>query len=199
MSQLVLASRSPRRRELIGILGHPFSAEVSGIEEVSVAGETPAEHVIRLSLLKARDVAARHNEGIVIGSDTIVVIDGDILEKPFSPEEAVVMIMRLQGRTHKVFTGFALVDASTGRETASFETTCVTIRPMSLELARRYVATGEPLDKAGAYGIQGYGAAIVTGINGCYFTVMGLPVARLAEALNDFTDGHFGYFGVQER
>jgi len=199
MNRLVLASHSPRRRELIGLLGHPFSAEVSGVEEVSVAGETPAEHVTRLSLLKARDVADRYTDGIVIGSDTIVVIDGDVLEKPSSPEEAVEMIMQLQGRTHKVFTGFALVDASTGRETASFETTLVTIRPMSLELAQRYVATGEPLDKAGAYGIQGYGAAIVTGINGCYFTVMGLPVARLAETLNDFTDGRFGCFGAKKR
>jgi len=178
------------------LLGHPFKSIVSRIEEQSVNGETPAEHVLRLSRLKAQDVGSRLEHGIVIGSDTVVVLDDIIIEKPGSPDEAVAMLMRLQGRTHTVYTGFALYDAENGRTISDYETTDVTMREMSEELARRYVLTGEPLDKAGAYGIQGYGSALVISIKGCYFTVMGLPLAKLMEALNAFTGGRYGYFGT---
>ncbi|MHB9029522.1 MAG: Maf family protein [Candidatus Latescibacterota bacterium] len=195
MSELILASKSPRRRDLMHLLGHPFRSITSHVEEFSVPGETPAEHVVRLSLLKAREVAAQVGEGIVIGSDTVVVLDGDILEKPESEEEAFSMLSRLQGRTHTVFTGFALRDAAGGKEHAGFETTEVTMRPMTPDLIRKYIATGEPLDKAGAYGIQGYGAVLIPAIRGCYFNVMGLPLSKLMEALNTFTNGTCGYFG----
>ena len=105
--------------------------------------------------------------------------------------------MRLQGQTHTVYTGFALYNAATGKLFSSYEKTHVTMRKMTRELAARYVDTGEPLDKAGAYGVQGYGAALITSIEGCFFTVMGLPVTRLMEALYTFSDGEFGYFGVR--
>ncbi len=196
MSELVLASHSPRRRELMKLLGHPFRCITSHVEEVSVPGETPSEHVTRLSLLKAREVASRLSGGIVIGSDTVVVLDGDIMEKPASGEEAFFMISRLQGRTHTVYTGFALLDVSDGREFAGHETTDVTMRAMDAPLIRQYIATGEPLDKAGAYGIQGYGAVLIPAIRGCYFNVMGLPLFRLMESLNTFTGGRYGYFGT---
>jgi septum formation protein len=179
------------------LLGHPFRCITSHAEEVALPGETPAEHVARLSLLKAREVAAKVGKGTVIGADTVVVLDGDIMGKPVSEDDAFAMLSRLQGRTHTVYTGFALHDAESGRETSGFETTEVTIRPMDPGLIRDYIATGEPLDKAGAYGIQGYGAVLVPAIHGCYFNVMGLPLSRLMEALFSFTNGIYGYFGTE--
>ena len=195
MTDLILASKSPRRRDLLKLLGHPFTSTVSAVAETARPGETPAEHVTRLSREKAADIGESLAQGIVIGSDTVVVLDGDILEKPSSPEDAVGMVMRLQGRTHTVYTGFALHNAATGEMMSDHKTTQVTMKPMDRELAERYVATGEPMDKAGAYGIQGYGAALITGIEGCYFTVMGLPLSKLAAALREFSRGEFDYFG----
>jgi len=196
--RLILASKSPRRRELLKLLGHPFESISSDIEEHTVPGENPAEHVTRLSEMKARAVGADHKDCIVIGSDTIVELDGDILEKPESETEAVSMLMRLQSRTHTVYTGFALFNPDTGKAVSSYETTRVTMREFGHNLARRYVDTGEPLDKAGGYGIQGYGAVLIEGIDGCYFNVMGLPLARLMEMLYDFSGKAFGYFGRME-
>lgn len=198
MKELILASESPRRRDLLGLLGHPFRAVVPRADETAFPGETPAEHVVRLSELKAVEAGKRLGRGIVIGSDTVVVLDGDIIGKPDSPGEARAMLGRLQGRTHTVYTGFALHDAGDGRILSGWEATEVTMRPMDDDLIRRYVETGEPLDKAGAYGIQGFGAALVVSIRGCYFTVMGLPLARIAEALRIFTGGEYGYFGFRE-
>jgi len=195
MKRLVLASKSPRRRELLKLLGHPFECITSAVEEASVTGESPADHVRRLALAKALDVADGLTGSVVIGSDTVVVLDGDIIEKPATEDEAVDMLLRLAGRTHTVYTGFALVDADDGRTDAGFTMTDVTMRKFDRGTAERYVGTGEPLDKAGAYGIQGYGAVLVTGIKGCYFTVMGLPVAELAERLRSFSGGMFDYFG----
>ena len=196
MCDLVLASKSPRRQELLKLLGHPFSVIISDIEENMIEHETPARHVIRLSENKARSVGGRLESGIVIGSDTIVVLDSEILGKPSTPDEAEEMLGKLQNRTHRVFTGFALFDVTSGRMVSDYETTEVTIRAMTLGLIRLYVRTGEPLDKAGSYGIQGYGSALVTSIKGCYFTVMGLPLAKLMESLHTFSGGRYGYFGI---
>ncbi len=196
MTRLILASKSPRRRDLVRLLGHEVECTVSTVEESRIDGESPDDQVIRLSLMKARDVGSRMDEGIVIGSDTIVVVEGDVLQKPADEAEAVVMLLRLAGRTHSVFTGFALYNALTGAYVTGYETTRVTMRRFDRALAERYVATGEPMDKAGAYGIQGYGAVLIEGINGCYFTVMGLPMARLMTALAEFTGGAVGYFGA---
>lgn len=178
------------------LLGHPFRCVTSHADETLFPGETPAEHVVRLSLLKAHEVASRLDGGIVIGSDTVVVLDGDILGKPADGGEAFAMLSRLAGRTHTVFTGFALEDAADGRTVSGFETTEVTMRPIDAPLIRRYISTGEPLDKAGAYGIQGYGAALIPSVRGCYFNVMGLPLFRLMDALLAFTGGKYGYFGT---
>jgi septum formation protein len=195
VTELILASKSPRRRELIPLLGHPFKCLTSQVEELPLPGETPAEHVVRLSELKVREAGDRVGEGIVIGADTVVVLDGEIIGKPVSAAEAREMLGRLQGRIHTVYTGFALYDVTRGRLRSGFETTDVAMIPMTPDLIRRYVETGEPLDKAGAYGIQGYGAVLISSIRGCYFNVMGLPLSRLMEALNEFTDGAWGYFG----
>ncbi|MBN1291928.1 MAG: septum formation inhibitor Maf [Candidatus Latescibacteria bacterium] len=199
MSRLILASQSPRRRELLKLLGHPFEVIVSGVEETYIDGESPEKHVTRLSELKANDVGKKVRNGIIIGSDTIVVIDNKILGKPSSPSEAEKMLTELQGRTHRVFTGFALYDAENGHSISGFEKTEVTMRKLDEKLIHQYVQTGEPLDKAGSYGIQGYGSSLVTSIKGCYFTVMGLPLAHLMEALNTFTGGQYGYFGKTQQ
>jgi len=196
MGELILASQSPRRRELLKLLGHPFRVLVSEIKEEMVNGETPAGHVIRLSELKSRDVGSRIVNSIVIGADTIVVLDDKILGKPSSPDEAVAMLMKIQGRTHRVYTGFALFDTDNGNLLTDYEATDVTMESMTQRMAERYVNTGEPLDKAGSYGIQGYGASLVKSVHGCYFTVMGLPLAKLMRALHTFSRGQFSYFGT---
>ena len=115
MRRLVLASQSPRRRELLALTGHPFDVIVSNVEETSVPGESPAGHVTRLASLKAADVASRLDDGIVIGSDTVVVLNGYLLEKPVSKEDAIDMLMSIQGHTHRVFTGYCIHDAADGR------------------------------------------------------------------------------------
>ena len=196
MTELVLASKSPRRQELMRLLGHPFICITSNIEEDYVEGETPAQHVIRLSELKAVDVGGKNTRGIIIGSDTIVVLDNEIIEKPRSADEAVEMIMRLQGRTHNVFTGFAIYSTENKKIISGYETSEVTMREISLDIAKKYVDTEEPFDKAGAYGIQGYGAVLIKSVKGCFFNVMGLPLSRLMEALYTFSGGRYGYFGT---
>jgi septum formation protein len=177
------------------LLGHPFRSITSHVEETAIPGETPSEHVVRLAEIKAREVGGQVGKGIVIGSDTIVVIDDLILGKPDSEKDAAEMLDRLQGRTHTVYTGFALFDPESGALEKGFETSEVTMRPMDSNLIENYIKTGEPLDKAGAYGIQGYGAVLITKIRGCYFNVMGLPLARLMEALYRFSGGRYGFFG----
>ena len=197
MCELILASKSPRRRELIKLLGHPFTCITSDVEENIIGGETPAEHVIRLSELKAVNVGEKINRGIIIGSDTIVVLDGEILGKPNSTDEALDMIMRLQGRSHTVFTGFSIYNTENKKKFSGYETSEVIMREISLDIAKKYIDTKEPLDKAGSYGIQGYGAVLIKSVNGCFFNVMGLPLSRLMEALYTFSDGVYGYFGTK--
>ncbi len=177
------------------LLGHPFISITSDIEENYIEGETPAQHVTRLSELKALDVGEKNAHGLIIGSDTIVVIDGEILGKPHSYDEAMGMIMKLQGRTHEVFTGFAIYDTETKKIISGYETSEVTMREITLDIAKKYTDTKEPLDKAGAYGIQGYGAVLIKSVRGCFFNVMGLPLSRLMDALYTFSGGRYGYFG----
>jgi septum formation protein len=178
------------------LLGHPYKCITSNVEEDYIEGETPSEHVTRLSELKAKDVAADITEGLIIGSDTVVVIDNDILGKPESPAEALEMIMRLQGRSHTVYTGFAVYNSDTGKMHSGHETTSVSMRAISTEMAKKYVETEEPLDKAGSYGIQGFGAVLIDSIEGCYFNVMGLPLSRLMEAIYISSNGTYNYFGT---
>ncbi len=175
---LVLASASPRRREYLAMLGLKFAVEPTHILEEVLAGETPEEHVERLSREKAKAAALIRPEAAVLGGDTVVVLDGEILGKPADPADAERMLCRLQGRSHIVASGLALALPS-GEIRSGVATTEVTLRSFRPEIARAYVETGEPLDKAGAYGIQGLGAALVSGIRGDYFTVVGLPIPLL--------------------
>ncbi|MBX6363140.1 MAG: septum formation protein Maf [Gemmatimonadetes bacterium] len=194
---LILASQSPRRAQLLAMLGLDFEVLPADIDESYRPGEQPAAHARRLAEEKALRVAAMRPDGVVIGSDTVVVVDGEVLGKPADEEDAVRMLMRLQGRAHRVETGIAVVartplDGRCGRAPgvrtelrSAVEGVDVHFRPFDEATARRYVATGEPLDKAGAYGIQGRGATLVERIDGDYLAVVGLPVVRMLALLRE--------------
>jgi septum formation protein len=173
--QVVLASASPRRRELLRLVGIEHTVIPADIDEDYPPGEAPAVYAERLAREKAG--AIDRADAVVIGSDTIVVVDGDVLGKPRDREQAVAMLRRLSGRAHVVMTGVAV--AWRGRMSSGVEEVSVTFRALSDDEIRRYVETGEPMDKAGAYGIQGFGATIVDRVDGDYFAVMGLPLSRL--------------------
>ena len=178
---LILASSSPRRRELLGLLGLGPEVIPADIDESWIPGEAPIPHAERLARTKASVIAARRPEAAVVAADTIVVIDGEILGKPADAAEATAMLRRLSGREHVVHTAIAVTYRN---DTASaVESTRVWFRPLRDDVIAAYVATGEPMDKAGAYGIQGYGAVIVERIDGDYFTVMGLGLGRLVGLL----------------
>lgn len=184
---VILASASPRRKEILTMLGvRQFEVCPAKGEEHPPLGAAPEEIVMALAASKAREVAAARGgapEDVIIAADTIVWLDGQMLGKPKSPAEAEEMLLSLQGRTHEVYTGVAVI--ALGRESASFERTAVTFRPAQIAEIRAYVATGEPLDKAGAYGAQGIGSKFVSRIDGDFFNVMGLPVCRLYTMLKD--------------
>ncbi len=186
---IILASRSPRRIHLLHQIGLSFTVQESGVDEHIPDGVAPEEAVRRLSLEKANRVAERLYEGIVIGADTIVVLDGKILGKPSSKEEAISMLSNLGGRTHTVFTGFALIDVESKRSYVDYEKTEVTFRRLSKEEIETYVESGSPMDKAGAYGIQDdYGAVFVERINGCFYTVVGFPLSKFYTSWNTFLE-----------
>ena len=179
--RIVLASQSPRRRDLLDLVGIRHQVRPADIDETLLPGETPEGHSERLAREKARTIAEQMPGTIVVGSDTIVVVDGDILGKPKDADEARRMLTRLSGRGHTVFTAVAV--ARDSRVAAGVERVPVTFRALEPWEIDAYVATGEPMDKAGAYGIQGYGATIVERIEGDYFAVMGLPLVRLVRLL----------------
>lgn len=186
---IILASASPRRAALLRQVGLPVRIHPSGLDEGGEEtrdGETPEAYASRLALAKARDVADRLKRGLVIGADTVVVCDGKVLGKPRDRVEARAFLLSLAGRTHRVITGVAVVEAETGRAEVDTSATSVRMRTFDAEEAARYVASGEPLDKAGAYGIQGRGALLVEEIQGDYFTVVGLPLVLLAALLRRF-------------
>lgn len=188
---LVLASRSPRRAELLGVAGIPFEVYPAGDVEASLAERLaadctePARYGRALAQAKALDVAARLPGRLVLGADTVVVLDGDILEKPQDAADALRLLTRLAGRRHRVITAVSLVQGPERSLWIDHAETEVDFLPQSREALTRYIATGEPMDKAGAYGIQGYGALMVRRVEGCYFNVMGLPLALLGGALRD--------------
>lgn len=182
---LILASQSPRRRELLGLITQEFLVRPTGCDE-SFCCADPAEHARQLALRKcaaALDGQPLAEADAVIAADTVVFLDGVLLEKPATPDEARAMLRRLSGHTHTVCTGVAVAYRG---ETRSFvQQTRVTFRELSDQMIGWYVATGEPMDKAGAYGIQGKGALLVEGIQGDYFNVVGLPVSPLYQLLLD--------------
>jgi septum formation protein len=179
---LVLASSSPRRAEILKMLGLTFRIQPSMAAEELLAGEMPEEHVERLARAKADEVSRLRPDCMVLGGDTVVVLDGEIIGKPENGEEAVELLCRLAGRKHVVLSGLALV-LPDGQAFAGVERTEVAFRSFGSVLAERYVATGEPLDKAGAYGIQGLGSALVREVQGDYFNVVGLPLPLLLDLL----------------
>jgi len=181
--KIILASASPRRRRLLRQIGLTFQVMPSSINENNSICHDPSANVQAMALRKARDVAARLEDGIVIGADTQILVDGEVFGKPKDAADAARMLSRLSGRIHRVITGVALVDAGTGFEETWAETTLVTFRELSQDEIYAYVETGEPMGKAGAYGIQGRAAAFVERIEGCYFNVVGLPLARLVQKL----------------
>jgi septum formation protein len=180
-SRIILASRSPRRADLLRMLGLTFETIPADIDETYRAGERPGPHAERLARAKAQAIAARESDAVIIGSDTVVILDGAVLGKPRSQDEAVHMLMQLQGREHEVATGIAV--CAEGALRSGVERVRVRFRPFAEDTAAAYAATGEPMDKAGAYGIQGYGATLVERIEGDFFAVMGLPICRMIELL----------------
>jgi septum formation protein len=186
---IILASRSPRRIHLLHQIGLSFTVQESGVDEHISDGIAPEEVVRRLSLEKASRVAERLHDGIVIGADTIVVLDGKILGKPSSKGEAISMLSQLGGKTHTVFTGFALIDVESQKSYVDYEKTEVTFRRLSNEEIESYVESGSPMDKAGAYGIQDdFGAVFVERINGCFYTVVGFPLSKFYTSWNMFLE-----------
>lgn len=178
---IILASGSPRRRELLTQVGIAHAVVPSNAPEDVSPGTEPAAMVRELALRKARSVAATHPGEWVLGSDTTVVLDGEILGKPQDDADAVSTLQRLSGRQHEVLTGIALVGP--GGEMVEHASTTVWMRTLTTAEIEAYVATGEPLDKAGSYGIQGRAAAFVPRIEGCYYNVVGLPLALLFQML----------------
>ena len=185
--RLILASASPRRRELLKNAGVDFEVRPSAVVESVGAGESPEDFARRAAREKALDVAAAVPAGaLVLGADTVVVMGNEILGKPTGSEDAARMLQKLSGSTHRVITGVCLVRAPASIEAEEHETTLVTFRRLDEKEIQDYLATGEPFDKAGAYGIQGFASRFVTRIEGCYFNVVGLPVARVVELLKPF-------------
>jgi septum formation protein len=188
MATLILASQSPRRKKLLRQIGLKFKIIPSNSAELIQPAQTPQENAQRIALEKATEVSQRLRHGIVVGADTIVVLDRHILGKPKSKEDARRMLRMLSGREHSVFTGFALIDVKTKKQMSSVEETRVRFRKLDEEEIADYVNAGSPMDKAGAYGIQDdYGAVFVEKIQGCFYNVVGFPLARFYTALKKFT------------
>ncbi len=188
--RLILASTSPRRRELLALLGLPFEVVASGFDEDSLSPQNlaPQEYVITLARGKAAEVAARvGQDALVIGADTTVVLDGQFLNKPADDADAARMLRALSGRTHQVYTGLCLIRGSEVQ--TDYAVTEVTFDTLTDSVLAAYVATGEPRDKAGAYGIQGKALSFIPGIHGDYFNVVGLPLFLLCRMLPTFGMG----------
>ena len=181
--RVILASQSPRRRELLTLVGITHEVRPADIDETYLDGEQPKAHAERLARGKAATIAASEPDAVIIGSDTIVVVDGDVLGKPADEAEAARMLERLSGRAHTVVTAVAV--AWRGELRSAVEEVGVEFHPLSRREIDAYIATREPMDKAGAYGIQGYGATIVARVDGDYFAVMGLPLQRLIRVLGE--------------
>jgi len=183
---LILASNSPRRAQLLRQVGLEFRVIASSVSELIDDKRTPEELVLELSLAKAKDVTPQIDRGIVVGADTLVVLNKKILGKPANYDEAFAMLRYLSGQTHQVYTGFALVDTPSKRYFIDYERTDVTFRHLGDEEISLYIQLDHPYDKAGAYGIQDRSALFVERINGCYYNVVGFPLTRFYLQLRAF-------------
>lgn len=179
-TKIILASGSPRRMQLLKQIGIVFEVEIPQSDESIIVGESPSELVMRLSKLKATEIANKLVTGIIIGSDTIVVLEGDVLGKPINKLDAISMLKRLSNKTHKVFTGYSIIDVVNKVTITNFNETEVKFRNLDENEIFQYVESGSPLDKAGSYGIQDdFGAVFIEYIIGDYYTVVGLPISKL--------------------
>ena len=189
--ELILASQSPRRKELLGLFGIPFTVRVSDIDETMDPARPACDEVARVSHCKALAVERGYGD-VVIAADTVVVVGGKVLGKPHSAAEAEQMLTMLSGRDHQVMTGVTVLSGD--REAVFTEVTGLRFRPLTQAEIRRYVASGEPMDKAGAYGIQGGAALFCESMTGDYYNVMGLPVCRLGQVLKELAPQIMGEF-----
>jgi septum formation protein len=183
--EIILASSSPRRHELLSGLGYNFRVVAPSVEEKLLAGENPVDHVFRLSLEKARLVATKHPEALVVGADTVVVLGDIILGKPSSPDEATGMLKLLSGKEHTVYTGLSMIVRADNVEISDYDSTKVTFNELDSQDLLRYVASGESMDKAGAYGIQGMGSFLVKRYEGEFDTVIGFPTRLFTRMLGE--------------
>ena len=193
--RIILASKSPRRREILENTKVRFSIKESQIDEVIKSNESPKETVMRLAYEKAYDVAQKNKDKLVIGADTIVALDNEVLGKPKDQNEAYQMIKRLSNKTHKVITGISLINLKENKIIKDYVVSFVTFKDLSEDSIKDYINTNESLDKAGAYGIQGYGALLVDNIQGDYFNIVGLPISKLSDLLKDHFDINLFYGG----
>lgn len=182
---LILASASPRRAEILRAVGWPFTVQPADVDETPQPAEEPRAYVMRLAQAKAAAIAAKLTEGLVLGADTVVVVGSEICGKPHDDNDARRMLRGLSGRWHEVLTGAALVEAGGHTRTVFCETTRVKFASLSEAEIAAYIATGEPMDKAGAYAIQGRAALFIEEIAGDYWNVVGLPVRKLYEMMSD--------------
>lgn len=180
---LILASASPRRRQLLQEAAVAFTVVPSNTEEIALPGESPSEYVVRVSREKAQDVGIHHPGSWILGADTIVALDGRIFGKPRDADDGFRMLSSLSGRTHQVMTAFVLLDSVGQAKESQVVISHVTFKSLSDEQIREYLATGEPFDKAGAYAVQGLGSALVERVEGSYTNVIGLPVEEVLAAL----------------
>ncbi|MFO1463369.1 MAG: Maf family protein [bacterium] len=186
MKRLVLASVSPRRRELLQMLQLPFEVHAPRFDEVSDPRWTPAQEALEFAKGKARSLLQEFPDALVIGSDTLIAFSGEKIGKPKDPEDAFAILRRLAGKCHQIFTGVAVIDAAGGHWSGAISQVTVAMRPASDAELRDYVASGEPLDKAGAYAIQGKGRDLIAAVEGDYFAAVGLPLRELAEILAEY-------------
>lgn len=192
--RVILASASPRRRELLNLVGIAHETRPANVDESLLPDESPVPHAERLARAKAAAISKDESDAVIIGADTIVVIDGKVLGKPENQAQAHAMLRQLSGRTHKVFTAIAVAFA--GAIVSDVVDVEVTFRDLNDSEIGAYIVTGEPMDKAGAYGIQGYGATIVDRINGDYFAVMGLSLVRLIRLMRRLGIGYSFELGL---
>jgi septum formation protein len=183
---IILASKSPRRIELLKMIGMKFSVHPSNVEEIYRNNLKPVEYVIKNAKEKNKYIAGRYPASLIISADTIVVLNNEILEKPHDKDRAFEILKKLSGQTHEVITGFGISLNSFARSIFDYETTKVTFRDLSDEEIETYCTSGEPFDKAGGYGAQGIGAMIIEKVDGCFYNVVGLPLAKFYITLRQF-------------
>jgi septum formation protein len=186
MKQIILASASPRRKEILQKTGLHFTVDESSYDEDNDAGLEPAALAVSHSIGKALDIACKYNDALIISADTIVVLGKKVFGKPKNRADAASMLSKLSGKAHTVITGFTIMDTATGKKLSQAVESKVYFKKLNAEEITAYIKSGEPMDKAGSYGVQGLGAVIVRKIEGDFFNVMGLPLCELVIALKKF-------------